>query len=151
MKQFLELEELVASGKQNKAIICDQHVVDSLPSASDLVSTVDSTSASSSSDTIPVEISNTKSSSSDIIPLDSSTITSLSNGSPVSKKKSNETNETNWKPGSLSEIRSVLNDSVKSSRKTTFNDLPKSKSISVDFRLSRGISRVQSFASFCCF
>ncbi|CAA6657494.1 unnamed protein product [Spirodela intermedia] len=142
LKQFLELEELVASGKQNKAMICDQHVVDSLPSASDFVSTVDSNSASSSSDTIPLETSSTISFSSDVIPLDSSTITSLSNGSPVSNKKSNETNETNWKPGSLSEMCNVLNDSVKFSRKVSFNDLPKSKSISVDFRLSRGISRV---------
>uniref|UniRef100_A0A1D1YH34 Tetratricopeptide repeat protein 13 n=2 Tax=Anthurium amnicola TaxID=1678845 RepID=A0A1D1YH34_9ARAE len=145
LKQLLELEELLACAKQNKAVCCEDVAINSsctIPSASDFTSTMDSSTISSPSDSSPIETSSTISSSSDISIVDSSsTITSVPDGSPVSNNKSTETNETNGKP-SLSEICSMLNDSVKFSRKVLVTGLPKNKSISLDFRLSRGIAQV---------
>ncbi|MQL94814.1 hypothetical protein Taro_027474, partial [Colocasia esculenta] len=145
LKQLLELEELLASAKQNKAVICEDYVVDScaIPSASDFTSTADSSAVSSPSDTSHVETSSTISSSSDTSPVElPSTVTSVSHDSPIKKSRSNGTNGTNYKPGSLSEICSMLNDSIKFSRKVLVTGLPKNKSINLDFRLSRGIAQV---------
>ena len=138
-KQFLELEELLSSGRNIKSH-CSHHVVDPIPSASDLVPHVESSSAS----TLPnSNFFESTSSTSDFAPLDSASIT-LSKDSALGSGESKEMAAVDWKPGSLSEICNVLNDSAKFSKKVFISGLQRSKSISLDFRLSRGISQVQS-------
>ncbi|XP_078430313.1 tetratricopeptide repeat (TPR)-like superfamily protein isoform X4 [Wolffia australiana] len=142
LKKLLELEELLASMKQ-KNEHSNQNVEDSLPSACDLACHFNSMLGPSISDTIPAERSS-KSFSSSFKPLSIGTSAPLLNGSPKISGESNKKSETDLKSGCLSELCNILNDSTFFSEKIYINDHPGSKTVSLDFRLSHGISLVNA-------
>ncbi|XP_077214890.1 tetratricopeptide repeat (TPR)-like superfamily protein [Tasmannia lanceolata] len=100
LKQLLELEELLASAKQNGTIVCAEQATDS-----------------------------------------SSTITSGDADSGISSK-STETSEIHRKTKETVEIHSKSTDGAKFIQKAFATGISKTKSIGLDFRLSRGIAQV---------
>ncbi|KAL5706914.1 Suppressor of RPS4-RLD 1 [Ranunculus cassubicifolius] len=149
LKQLLELEELLARAKRNKA---SNHVDHNMESSSLNMSTGGTKSERVSNGTL--EISSKS--------IDASQTCNNSSVSPVAIGKSNETSESHGDSSSKSEVLNGssdmsevcfrLSDKIeihtkssegsKRSLKILANGGPKTTSISLDLRLSRGISRV---------
>ncbi|KAJ6841917.1 suppressor of RPS4-RLD 1 [Iris pallida] len=118
LKQLLELEELLASAKQNKVVFSEDHAIDS------------SNRKKSTSDTKAIACDDhlTDSSSSSTLTTDTEFET---------QNRSDDTSETFVRPYDTTTMCSISKGSVKNNRK-----LFVTKSISLDLQLSRGIAQV---------
>ncbi|XP_043715068.1 suppressor of RPS4-RLD 1 isoform X2 [Telopea speciosissima] len=171
LKQLLELEELLACAKRNGTIVSEDHVMKSSSptmldsdsgcenncNASDTSeiyrkSVYTSETESKSSDTCEIDgissdareidgkssdTSETRSKSSD-----TSETCSKSSNTSATRSKSSDASEERSESKDISEIRSKLGDESKRNHKFFTSGISKNKSISLDFRLSRGIAQV---------
>ncbi|XP_058069963.1 suppressor of RPS4-RLD 1 isoform X1 [Magnolia sinica] len=137
LKQLLELEELLAGAKQNKTIICDDHAMESssiTTSASDSGSEIHSKSINGH------EI---RRKSRDDLAMESSSITtSASDSGSEVHRKSTDRREIRSKSRDTAEIRNKSSNGAIINKKVFVTSTSKTKSISLDFRLSRGIAQV---------
>ncbi|KAG1347909.1 suppressor of RPS4-RLD 1 [Cocos nucifera] len=137
LKQLLELEELLAIAKQSKPVVCEDHAVDA--------STCDTKVVVSENHVLDSSTTNMSTTEKKVVVyedhvLESSSMTTLtSETGSFSQSKSENMHE---KPNHTTEPCSRSNETIKINRKVFVTGLPKTKSISLDFRLSRGIAQV---------
>ncbi|XP_038970384.1 suppressor of RPS4-RLD 1-like [Phoenix dactylifera] len=141
LKQLLELEELLAVAKQSEPVVCEDHAMDA--------STCDTKVVVSENHVLDSSNTNMSTTEKKVVVcedhvIDSSSTTTLTSeiGSFIQSKSDNM----HEKPNDTAETCSRSNETIKINRKL-FVGLPKTKSISLDFRLSRGIAQV----SLMCF
>ncbi|KAL5993850.1 hypothetical protein ACLOJK_038207 [Asimina triloba] len=136
LKQLMELEELLASTKQNETVSCNGHAMESssmTTSASDSVSEIHS----KSSDRHKIQ----GKSMDDNIVESSIIISSSPDSGPEVQNKATPGNAVRSKSTNTSEIRDKSKVRPAVNQKVSVTGIPKTKSISLDFRLSRGIAQ----------
>ncbi|XP_010271758.1 PREDICTED: suppressor of RPS4-RLD 1 [Nelumbo nucifera] len=134
LKQLMELEELITCAKQTKTIISEDHVMES------------------SNQTVPLSDSGLQKFSENNKSSDTSELSRKLNDTHEMYNKSSETSEIHTKSSDTNEIhkksrdapeqRCKLSEEPKRNSKIFVTGIPKTKSISLDFRLSRGIAQV---------
>lgn len=166
LKQLVELEELLGSAKECQSFNCEDHAMDTISCETKVVVSEDQAVDSLSTD---MSIAETKAIISE--DGDSTSVTKVvisedhvrdsllqktstteaehvnSSTSTVTDKKlvnghKSDTSVVELKLDDSMGILSIYNETAKTGRKVFVTGLPKTKSISLDFRLSRGIAQV---------
>ncbi|XP_072951320.1 suppressor of RPS4-RLD 1 [Typha angustifolia] len=140
LKQLLELEELVMSAKQSKPVVCEDRAIDISPCDTKVVISEDRV-ADSSCATTPNSDMKTVVCEDHVMDL-SSTVTSTCDLPSEIHNKSDDTNEITSQHINTIETCRKPDEAIKFDRKLFVSNMSKSKSISLDFRLSRGIAQV---------
>lgn len=137
LKQLLELEELLAIAKQSKPVVCEDHAMDASTCDTKIVVSENHVLDSSSTDTSTTE-KKIVVYEDHVIDSSSTTMLTSETGASIQSKSEN----IHEKPNDNTETCSRSNETIKINRKVFITGLPKTKSISLDFRLSRGIAQV---------
>lgn len=144
LKLLLELEDLLASVKQAKPVVCEDHASDTSPCDTKVV--VSEVSVVHS-DTIPMADMKTVVCEEQVVDSSSKVMTNSDSGSEIDNTSGSEDMyEITSQPSNSQEIIRRCNETIKLDRKLFVTNISKSKSISLDFRLSRGIGQVYSYA-----
>ncbi|XP_020091961.1 suppressor of RPS4-RLD 1 isoform X2 [Ananas comosus] len=140
LKLLLELEDLLASVKQSKPVVCQDHALDTSPCDTKVV--VSEVSVVHS-DTIPTADMKTVVCEEQVVDSSSKVMMNSDSGSEIDNTSGSEDMyEITSQPSNSQEIIRRCNETIKPDHKLFVTNISKSKSISLDFRLSRGIGQV---------